>query len=260
MIPGKMKEFRIGLMTGAGFKTQKDLVLRDVPVVVDKYMSEGAITIGQSFIGNYRLHYDLWMNANGPFPAGGAGSTQHHTSGLGTAGNRVQWDTGTADGAWFATDGEGQASDTSATLPDWRVYVGTTLQAATTGDYAAGNTTSARGNNHPYYENVFPALKTAPAAQGLQVGGLDVGTIGFAWRNVIVNKTGSTVEWFIDGLKIATVTNVTSTQANGAWKAGTLIPPPTGVFPRYVEPDAAERQCFGRRKVDTLALDSLEAG
>ncbi len=176
--------------------------------------------IGQSFIGNYRLHYDLWMNANGPFPAGGAGSTQHHTSGLGTAGNHVQWNTGTADGVWFAADGEGQATDTSATLPDWRVYVGTTLQAATTGDYAAGNTTSARGNNHPYYENVFPALKTAPAAQGVQVGGLDVGTIGFAWRNVIVNKTGSTVEWFIDGLRIATVTNVTFTSSDifiGYW-------------------------------------------
>jgi GH25 family lysozyme M1 (1,4-beta-N-acetylmuramidase) len=175
---------------------------------------------GQSFIGNYRLHYDLWMNANGPFPEGGTGSTQHQTSGLGTAGNRVQWNTGTADGVWFAVDGEGQASDTSATLPDWRVYVGTTLQAATTGDYVAGNTAGARGNNHPYYENVFPALRTAPAAQGLQVGGLDVGTIGFAWRNVIVNKTGSTVEWFIDGLKIATVTNVTFTSSNifiGYW-------------------------------------------
>src|SRR4029079_18059792 len=31
--------------------------------------------IGQSFGGNYRLHYDLWINANGPFPAGGPGST-----------------------------------------------------------------------------------------------------------------------------------------------------------------------------------------
>ena len=61
--------------------------------------------IGQSFGGNYRLHYDLWMNANGPFPAGGTGSTQHHTSGLGTAGNRVQWNTGTADGVWFAATG-----------------------------------------------------------------------------------------------------------------------------------------------------------
>ena len=175
--------------------------------------------IGQSFIGNYRLHYDLWMNANGPFPAGGAGSTQHHTSGLGTAGNRVQWNTGTADGVWFATDGEGQATDTSATLPDWRVYNGITLQAATTGDYAAGNTTSARGNNHPYYANVFPALQTAPATQS-QVGGLEAGTIGFAWRNVIVNKTGNTIEWFIDGLKIATVTNVTFTSSNifiGLW-------------------------------------------
>src|SRR6185436_9173148 len=85
---------------------------------------------------------------------------------------------------------------------------------------AAGNTTSARGNNYPYYENVFPALKTAPAAQGLQVGGLDVGTVGFAWRNVIASKSNNIVEWFIDGLKIATVTNVTFTSSNifiGLW-------------------------------------------
>ena len=37
---------------------------------------------------------------------------------------------------------------------------------------------------------------------------------------MIVNKTGSTVEWFIDGLKIATVTNVTFTSSNifiGYW-------------------------------------------
>jgi len=175
--------------------------------------------IGKSFIGNYRLHYDLWMNANDPFPAGGTGSTQHHTSGLGTAGNRVQWNTGTSDGVWFATDGEGQATDTSATLPDWRAYIGTALQQTNSGAYVGGNQPNIRGNGHPYYQNVFPGGQTAPAAQS-QTGGLDVGTIGFAWRDVVINKTGNIIEWFIDGLKIATVTNVTFTSSNifiGYW-------------------------------------------
>ena len=162
--------------------------------------------IGQSFSGNYRLHYDLWMNQNGPFPAGGTGSTQHHTSGLGTTGNRVQWNTGTADGVWFATDGEGQATDTSATLPDWRAFVGTTLQSAASGVYAGGTESNIRGNGHPYYQNVFPGGQTSPPAQA-QVGGLEVGTIGFGWHDVVVNKTANVIEWFIDGLKIAGVTN-----------------------------------------------------
>jgi len=45
-----------------------------------------------------------------------------------------------------------------------------------------------------------------PAAQG-QSGALAVGTVGFAWRDVIINKSGSVIEWFIDGLKICSVTN-----------------------------------------------------
>lgn len=160
----------------------------------------------QTFGGNYRLRYDLWMNQNGPFPAGGTGSTQHHTSGLGTAGNRVQWNSGTADGVWFATDGEGQAADTSATLPDWRAYIGITIQQTNSGVYVGGVEPNVRGNSHPYYQNVFFGGQAAPASQS-QSGGLDGGTIGFAWREVVVNKAGNVIEWFIDGLKIASVTN-----------------------------------------------------
>jgi GH25 family lysozyme M1 (1,4-beta-N-acetylmuramidase) len=175
-------------------------------------VSAGAVSalnmspLGQGFSGNYRLHYDLWINQNGPFPVGGTGSTQHHTSGMGTAGNRVQWNSGTSDGVWFATDGEGQATDTSATLPDWRAYVGTTLQSAASGVYVGGTESNIRGNGHPYYENVFPGGQTSPPAQA-QFGGLEGGTVGYAWRDVVVNKTGNVIEWFIDGLKIASVTN-----------------------------------------------------
>jgi hypothetical protein len=178
--------------------------------------------IGQNFTGDYRLHCDMWLNANGPFPAGGTGSTQHGTAGLGTAGNRVQW-TGagsTADGYWFAVDGEGQASDTSTTsLNDFGAFSGTTYHAADSGVYAAGTASNSRGNGHPYYATTFPGGQTAPAAQG-QTGSLVVGTVGFAWRDVVISKLGNTVEWTIDGLKIATITDANFTANNifiGLW-------------------------------------------
>jgi hypothetical protein len=178
--------------------------------------------VGQSFGGDYRLHFDLWINANGPFPAGGNGSTQHGTAGLGTAGNKVQWTgTGTtADGFWFAVDGEGQASDTSTTaMNDFGAFTGTTYYSAASGVYAAGTASDARGNLNSYYASTFPGGQTAPAGQS-QSGALAVGTIGFAWRDVIISKAGSTVEWFINGLKIATITGASFTSSNifiGLW-------------------------------------------
>ena len=159
--------------------------------------------IGQAFGGNYRLHFDMWINANGPFPAGGTGSSQFLTAGLGTDGNRVEWDGGTPDGVFFAIDGEGQASDTS---PDIRAYIAAALQNTNTGVYVGGTNTSIRRCSDPYYSNVFPGGQTAPAAQA-QSGALAVGTVGFGWRDVVVNKTGNKIDWFIDGLKIASVTN-----------------------------------------------------
>lgn len=164
---------------------------------------------GRSFTGDYRLRFDLWLNANGPFPGGGVGSTEHFTAGLGTTGNRVQW-TGagsTADGIWFAVDGEGGTTDTSTTsLPDFAAVIGTTWQTPASGNYAAGTATDARGNGNAYYAGAFPGGQTAPAVQA-QTGALAAGTIGFAWRDVILSKTGSTIEWFLDGLKIATCNN-----------------------------------------------------
>lgn len=53
MIPAKLKELRLGLFTDAGYKTPKDLVLKDVPVVVDMNISEGGMSIGQSFIDKH---------------------------------------------------------------------------------------------------------------------------------------------------------------------------------------------------------------
>ncbi len=182
--------------------------------------------IGQSFAGDMRLRFDMWINANGPFPAGGTGSSEHGMGGVGTAGNRVQW-TGTgstADGVWFGADGEGQAGTSTTTLNDFSAFSGTTHHAAGSGIYAAGTASNSRAQSHAYYSGAFPAGQTAPALQQSnypqQTGSLEVGTIGFAWRDVIISKMGDTVEWFIDGLKIATIENVNVTANNifiGYW-------------------------------------------
>jgi hypothetical protein len=180
----------------------------------------------RSFAGDYRLRFDLWMNANGPFPNGGNGSSQHTTAGLGTAGNRVEW-TGsgtTADGFYFAVDGEGQAGDTNTASGDFCAYAGTSLKASTSGVYEAGSNATAKGNVDPYYVDAFPTGKTPPTTQLAnytnQYGLCAQGTIGFAWHEVIVARRGTTVDWAIDGIRLATISNATFTASNvcvGYW-------------------------------------------
>jgi hypothetical protein len=188
--------------------------------------------VGQSFGGDYRLRFDMWINANGPFPGGGVGSTEHVTAGIGTAGNRVEW-TGagsTADGHWFVVDGEGGSTDTTTTsVPDFGALSGTTLFSAVSGVYAAGTASNSRGNGNAYYTVPFPG-QAAPALQqasyAQQTGSTAAGTVGFAWQEVIVNKTGGTVEWFIDGLKLATISGATFAASNifiGYWDSYTSV-------------------------------------
>jgi len=64
----------------------------------------------------------------------------------------------TADGTWFAVDGEGQASDTGA-IADFCAFSGTTVQGVASGVYAAGTASNARGNLNSYYASAFPGGK-----------------------------------------------------------------------------------------------------
>jgi hypothetical protein len=50
---GKVKEFRLGFMTGPGFKAQKDFVLKDVTVYVDKNNSGHFVWLGTKFFNEY---------------------------------------------------------------------------------------------------------------------------------------------------------------------------------------------------------------
>ena len=179
----------------------------------------------QSFSGDYRLHFDGWINVNGPFPYGGGGSTEFLTAGIGTAGNRAEW-TGnaSADGYYFSADGDGGVSATSTTIGDFNAYASTTLRSVGSGTYLAGTDTITRDNFHFYYTT---ALSTGNAAPGVQEGNypqqtgkLNNGTFGFAWHDVIVSRRGSTVDWIVDGVRLATISNATFTASNvfvGFW-------------------------------------------
>ena len=175
----------------------------------------------QSFSGDYRLHFDGWINVNGPFPAGGASSTEYLTAGIGTAGNRTEWTTNAnADGFYFSADGDGGVSASSTTFGDYSGYIGKNWQNAGTGIYAAGSL----DNANPYYTSAFPTGQSAPALQQAnypqQTGSLNPGTFGLAWHDVIVSRRGSTVNWAVDGILFATISNATFTASNvfvGFW-------------------------------------------
>jgi len=174
----------------------------------------------RSFPGDHRLRFDMWINANGPLPEGGTGSTESLTAGIGTAGNRLQWNgpDSIADGFWFLANGEGGSTDTSTTQGDFCAFIGSMLQNPSSGCYAAGTDSTAKGNSNTYYTSMFPGGTAPPTAQAAafpqQTGALAAGAAGFAWRDVVIAKRGSTVDWIMDGILIATVTNAAFTASN----------------------------------------------
>jgi GH25 family lysozyme M1 (1,4-beta-N-acetylmuramidase) len=181
--------------------------------------------VNQNFSGDYRLHFDAWINVNGPFPAGGAGSTEFLTAGIGTAGNRVEW-TGNAaaDGYYFSADGDGDVSASSTTSGDYCAYANATLFGTSSGIYIAGTDTTVRDNANIYYSTAFPNGHAAPPLQQAnypqQSGSLSSGTFGLAWHDVIVSKRGSTVDWVVDGVRLAMIFNASLTASNvfvGFW-------------------------------------------
>lgn len=164
---------------------------------------------GRSFTGEYRLRFDVWLNANGPFPEGGTGSTEFITGGVGTTAAGVQKSTTGATGAWFAADNEGNSGI------DYRAYLNSALQGPTSTVYTAPDSDgiNRRNANNPYYHTAFPGGQMAPQSQqdayAQQTGALKPGTIGFGWHEFEVSKIGDDVEWMIDGLSIARFTDPT---------------------------------------------------
>jgi len=128
--------------------------------------------------------------------------------GWGTSGTTTQW-AGAKHSVLFAASGDGgTAQDYRAYLTELAPAVGAPI-SPTSEVYAAGNTTTpdSRNNTDPYYAGFGQV--TAPAAQttlfGTQTGATAPGTLGMAWHEVAIEKSGDNVSWFVDDLRIATV-------------------------------------------------------
>lgn len=168
---------------------------------------------GQSFSGNYALRFDMWLNFNGPAPGGGSGSTQITGAGVGTAGTSAQIAGGVIDSINFGSSAEGGSG------VDYRAYVPAVQTGLTeaSGVFAAGTQATARNNTDLYYAGF--GGESAPAAQlslyAQQTGTTAAGTLGWAWRDVLIVNAGSVVDWYVDGLLLASVPTATAGSLGG---------------------------------------------
>ncbi len=149
----------------------------------------------------YLLLFDWWANTVGPFPAGGSGSTNLSTFGVGTDGTSVQWPGGNQNSVWFAATGDGGST------ADWRAYA----QAGTVGGFQDGDPVflgvPTRNNTQPAYAS-FGAVSPPEAQAALypsQTGVTQTGSTAFAWHRVEILKKLDRVTWTVDGVKIAEV-------------------------------------------------------
>ena len=160
------------------------------------------------FAGTYVVKFDAWMNANGPFPLGGSGSTEFLTMGAGGDGTTANIG-GSGSGGWFAVTGEGGSSR------DYRLYKDGAEQFPASGQYNAGTASGANNASDPYYAQ-FGGIDVGALPQGAlfaqQNGVTGAGVFGFAWREVEMRviadggTAGATsVSWWLDGLQIATL-------------------------------------------------------
>ena len=166
---------------------------------------------GQSFTDTttgYRVKFHMWINANGPFPAGGTGSTEFVTAGIGYNNSTVNFNgtTTTGSGGWFAVDGEGGSIGTGAR--DYRAFKNASEQFPASGQFAAGTASTDGDNTDTYYTTNFPG-NAPPAAQAAlhsnQTGTTAAGTVGFKWREVVIEVKGTQAIWSIDGVRLVTL-------------------------------------------------------
>ena len=184
---------------------------------------------GFSITENFEMHWDMWINYNGPLNGGGNGSTQVAGGGYGTAGTSVNVAGSGIDAIIIGATGDG------GSVADYRVYSPGKAVSYQDGQYIlgggffgvnatdfrpgitnsgfvyagnAGSRNNTAGTPNGYYQTNFPGV-TAPAAQlGLypqQTGSTAAGSVGFKWRDVSIRKVANTITYRIDGVLIATV-------------------------------------------------------
>lgn len=151
----------------------------------------------QAFSGAYSVKFDAWINANGPFPGGGGGSTEFLTAGVGGDGLTANLGTTSGSGGHVSVSGEGGSTR------DYRMYKGSAEQFAASTQFRAG-----QNNSDAYYAafgGVDVGALPVQGGDGMQTGVSNVGSFGFAWHEVelLVDPAGGgKMMWIIDGLEI----------------------------------------------------------
>ncbi|MFV2069661.1 MAG: PEP-CTERM sorting domain-containing protein [Pirellulales bacterium] len=179
----------------------------------------------EQFSGSLLIKFDMWINANGPMPLGGRGSTEFVTVGVGGDGATVN-DLGvTGVGGWTAVSGEGGASR------GYRMYKNAGEQFPESGQFEAGVDPSANNASHEYYSQ-FGGVEVdfLPVQGGTdnQVGTTNPGVIGFGWHAVrlLVSANGGTegtgpaVQWRIAGTEDENATEPAADLIIGTLDAG----------------------------------------
>lgn len=185
---------------------------------------------GFSITENFEMHWDMWINYNGPLNGGGSGSTQVAGGGYGTAGTSVNVAGSGIDAIIIGATGDGGSG------ADYRVYSPGKATSYQDGQYVlgggwfdagytdfrpgnptsgfvyagnAGSRNNTAGNPTGYYQTNFPGGVTAPAAQlalyPQQTGSTAAGAVGMKWRDVSIRKVANTITYRIDGVLIATI-------------------------------------------------------
>jgi PEP-CTERM motif len=171
------------------------------------------VATNASYSGKYVVQFDAWINVNGPFPDGGAGSTNYLTAGVGHNGTTSNLVANTGNGPWTAVNGENGSGI------DYRLYKDATLQGVAGGQYAAGTAANARNGLNGYYNqfggvNVsnMPVQGANNGGPGQQNGTSFLGAFGMQWHRVtlMADSTGGTggnpsLTWYIDNLRIGTL-------------------------------------------------------
>lgn len=130
----------------------------------------------------YTVQVDAWVNANGPFPGGGGGSTEFGGLGVGHDGTTVG-----RNGGSFIFTGEGGSTR------DYRMYKDTSEQFVESTQYA----TVTNNSLDSVYTAAFPGL-AAPGSQS-QTGTTGDGSGGFQWMTIVatVDTVNGTVNYTI---------------------------------------------------------------
>lgn len=147
----------------------------------------------------YTVQVDAWVNANGPFPGGGGGSTEFGGLGVGHDGTTVG-----RNGGSFIFTGEGGSTR------DYRMYKDTSEQFVESTQYA----TVTNNSLDSVYTAAFPGL-AAPGSQS-QTGTTGDGSGGFQWMTIVatVDTVNGTVNYTITSAASGNTVNVGTLDAS----------------------------------------------